>query len=107
MAGATLCAAVESTADPRLVSWNSPTDGLNKKHPETKKKQMHLVKGTSRVAPVSAAGSTVKTIARGNYTTIWNYREGYVATTDPDIAGLIAVGVACVGVAALIRVLRA
>jgi hypothetical protein len=35
-------------------------------------------------------------------TTIWNYREGYVTTTDPGVAGMIGIAAACVGVATLI-----
>lgn len=66
---------------------------------------MNLAKGTSRVAHVSAAGSTA--IARGHYTTVWDYRRGYVATTDPDVAGLVAVGAVCLGVAALVHALGA
>lgn len=65
----------------------------------------HLAKGTSRVAHVSAVGSTA--IARGQYTTVWDYRRGYIATTDPSMAGLVAVGAICVGVAALAHALGA
>jgi hypothetical protein len=68
---------------------------------------MHLAKGTSRVALRSAAGSTVRAVTQPKYTTIWDYREGYVATTDPDVAGAIAVGAMFVGVVALIGVLGA
>jgi hypothetical protein len=41
-------------------------------------------------------------MARGEYTTRWDYRRGYIATTSPVVAGLIGIGAACVGVAALI-----
>jgi hypothetical protein len=67
---------------------------------------MPIVKGTSRIALGSAVGSATTAMARGEYTTLWNYREGYVATTDPDIAGMIAVGAVCVGVAAFIWAAR-
>jgi len=47
---------------------------------------------------VPAIGSTA--IAPYNHTTIWDYRKGYVATTDPDLAKMITIGAVCVGVAA-------
>jgi len=61
---------------------------------------MRLPKVTPRVAPRSAAGSTATTIAR-DYT-LWNYREGYVATTDPAVAvaGMVVAGV---GLVVLVR----
>ena len=45
---------------------------------------MSLTRGPSRSAPASAVGSTTAaTVARGQYTTVWNYREGYVAHDGP------------------------
>jgi hypothetical protein len=71
---------------------------------------MYFIEETSRVALVPAAGSTTKTVTHGNYTTIWNYREGYIGTTDPEIARKIAVGAlwfgAGIGLIALVRALR-
>lgn len=55
----------------------------------------------SRGALVPAAGSTVTT--RGKYTTTWSYRDGYVATSDPRVAGIMAIGFACLGLAALVE----
>lgn len=47
---------------------------------------------------------------RGNYRTILDYRDGYVATTDPVVAKAIATGVVwmslCVGAAILLRAFR-
>lgn len=67
---------------------------------------MHLAEGTSRIALGSAVGSATTAMARGEYTTLWNYREGYVVTTDPDIARMIAIGAVCMGVAAFIWAAR-
>lgn len=67
---------------------------------------MYVVDKTSRVALAPAAGSTANVIGRGNYTTILNYRDGYLETTDPNLAGMLAFGAACVGVATLLRALR-
>lgn len=64
---------------------------------------MRLVERSSRFALVPAAGSTTTPVARGHYTTIWSYRDGYVATTDPAVAGVVAVGAVCLGVAALVH----
>lgn len=56
----------------------------------------------SRSALIPAAGSAVTT--RGDkYTTTWNHRDGYVTTSDPRIAGIMAIGVACLGLAALVE----
>lgn len=88
-----------------MTSYQLVVDGLNKVI--RSERTMNLVKGTSRVAHRSAVGSTAKAkiVAPAKYTTVWNYRAGYVATTDPDVAGMIAIGAICLGVAALVRAL--
>lgn len=69
---------------------------------------MPILERPSRNALVlSAAGSTVTTVAPGNYTTTWSYRDGFVSTTDPTIASLSAVGFAAWGLAALVEALSA
>ena len=57
---------------------------------------MPIVRDPSRLALRSAADSTVKTIGSLNYTTLWDYQKGRIATTDPNLAKKLAVGAFCV-----------
>lgn len=55
---------------------------------------MPVARDPSRFALRPAADSTVTVASNGNWTTFWNYQEGWVATTDPKL-GKILIGVAC------------
>lgn len=71
---------------------------------------MPIARDTSRFALRPATNPTVTAASNRSYTTFWNYREGWAATTDPKLSKIM-VGVACVsaavsvtvGVAAIIR----